>query len=375
MSHILIINPILYTSETNRIPRVHSIKDTMIYTLCLGFVQRGQQVTLIAAQDYRPDVDEKYDFTIIFMKTIWHRVFQPRCLPYMPELRGYLRKHREYDHIITSEVFATWSYTAARICPEKTIIWHELAKHNNMLRRVPSRVWYRFVAGTLMQKAVVVPRSEAAAAFIGGYMRRVSEEIIDHGVNMDKLSKSCGSAVNPGNQGGKKEQFAVVSQLIPRKRIDRVIDGFARFRQKGHEAYRLYVIGKGESEPMLREQVQKLGLTDAVYFCGQLPHEELLPIVAQSKALLVATQKDNNMVSIVESIAVGTPVVTTPVPYNAGYIRREKLGIVQDNWGSAALMRVCEDNASYVENCMKYREKLSNAYCAGQFLEVMGRRQ
>ena len=38
MSKILIINPILYTAETNRIPKVSSIKDTMIYALCMGFV-------------------------------------------------------------------------------------------------------------------------------------------------------------------------------------------------------------------------------------------------------------------------------------------------------------------------------------------------
>lgn len=34
---ILILNPILYTAESNAIPTVSSIKDTMIYNLCLGF--------------------------------------------------------------------------------------------------------------------------------------------------------------------------------------------------------------------------------------------------------------------------------------------------------------------------------------------------
>ena len=58
MSRILIINPILYTSETNRIPKVKSIKDTMIYTFCLGFLNLGHQVTLLAAQDYQPEQEE-----------------------------------------------------------------------------------------------------------------------------------------------------------------------------------------------------------------------------------------------------------------------------------------------------------------------------
>ena len=62
MSKGLVINPILYTAEHNRIPRVDSIKDTMIYSMCLGFQEAGQEVTLIAAEDYRPGKEEDYPF-------------------------------------------------------------------------------------------------------------------------------------------------------------------------------------------------------------------------------------------------------------------------------------------------------------------------
>ena len=47
MSKVLVINPILYTAESNRIPKVDSIKDTMIYTLCLGFLEAGHEATLL----------------------------------------------------------------------------------------------------------------------------------------------------------------------------------------------------------------------------------------------------------------------------------------------------------------------------------------
>ena len=364
MSHILVINPILYTSETNDIPKVRSIKDTMIYTLCLGFLRAGQQVTLIAAEDYRPTVEETYDFPVVWMRTVWRSVFQPRCFPYMPKLRGYLKKHREYDHIISSEVFATWSYTAARVCPERTVIWHELAKHNRMMHEMPSRVWYHLVAGLFTSRVTVIPRSLAAAEFIGQFVDRVSDTVIDHGVNLEGMEPVCARQ--------KKNRFVVVSQLIERKRIDRTIDCFARFVDKGYQDYKLYIIGSGELEQELRAQAVRLGLTDHVVFGGQLTHDRLLPMVAQSRALLVSTRKDNNMVSIAESIAVGTPVVTTSVPYNASYIARESLGIVQDDWDADTLVQICADNDVYVDHCLAYREKLSNVYCAGQFLTVFG---
>lgn len=363
MSRILIINPILYTSETNQIPRVQSIKDTMIYTLCLGFLKNRQQVTLVAARDYRPEKEETYDFPVVWMDTVMRRVFQPRCFPYMPKLRGYLRKHTEYDYIISSEMFATWSYTVSRVCPGKAVIWHELAKHNNMLHQMPSRLWYGLVARFLMRKVVVIPRSKAAADFIGHFSGNVSGTVIDHGVDIEKIV--------PVQASSRKSQFVAVSQLIGRKRIDRTIDSFARFWNKGHQEYRLYIIGRGELERELKAQVKRLGMEENIIFYGQLTHDKLLPLVAQSKALLVSTEKDNNMVSIVESIAAGTPVVTTPVPYNAYYIRKEKLGIVKAGWNEETLQEICADYAMYAQNCVRYREKLSNVYCAGQFMEAM----
>lgn len=360
MSKVLVINPILYTAETNEIPRVDSIKDTMIYSLCLGFLQAGHEVTLIAAEDYRPSRKEKYDFPVLWFRTVFHKVFLPRCFPYMPGLRRFLRRSRKYDIIVTSEVFATWSYTAARVCPKKTIIWHELAAYNNMLYKIPAKLWYQLVARFLMRRVRVVPRSEEAGAFIGRFLPRVVSPPLDHGVDLRRFS--------PLRQGGREASFVVVSQLIPRKRIAHTIEAFGDFVRDGHPSYRLNIIGAGEEEETLKRLVAERGLQERVTFWGKLSHEELLPIVASSKALLVSTRKDNNMVSIVESIALGTPVVTTSVPYNASYIRREELGIVEDGWSSDTLVRIVAENERYVANCLAYRQKLSNVACAEKFL-------
>jgi 1,2-diacylglycerol 3-alpha-glucosyltransferase len=365
-NNVLIINPILYTAENNHIPKVDSIKDTMIYTLCLGFQKAGCQVTLIAAEDYRPRVQEEYPFSVIWMRTALKRVFRPRCFPYMPELRGYLRRHKEYDLIITSEMFATWSYTAVRMRPEQTIVWHELAAHNRLLHQLPSRFWYVCVATTLMKRARVVARSQAARDFISRFATRVSETIIDHGVDMERFQCYAKAEISPS----RKNQFVVVSQLISRKQIHRTIEAFADFAESSKEDYHLYIIGQGEEEAALKEAASRRKVEERVIFCGQMNHEKLLPIVAESKALLVYTAKDNNMVSIVESIAVGTPVVTTSVPYNAEYIKRENLGIVQDDWGEGELRQVSDDNETYSGNCLRYRHRLSNVYCAECFLHL-----
>ena len=65
---ILILNQILFTAEKDTIPAVTSIKDTMIYNLCLGFKQLGHAITLAAAAEYRPQESEAYDFEILFFE-------------------------------------------------------------------------------------------------------------------------------------------------------------------------------------------------------------------------------------------------------------------------------------------------------------------
>ena len=41
---VLILNSILFTAENNIIPKVKSIKDTMIYNLCVGFKNLGHEL-------------------------------------------------------------------------------------------------------------------------------------------------------------------------------------------------------------------------------------------------------------------------------------------------------------------------------------------
>lgn len=88
---ILILNPILYTADNNIIPKVKSIKDTMIYNMCLGFKSLGHEVTLVAVADYKPIEYEEYEFEVKWFKTQYHKLCPPSVLPYSNELRTFLK--------------------------------------------------------------------------------------------------------------------------------------------------------------------------------------------------------------------------------------------------------------------------------------------
>lgn len=356
--NILIVNPIVYTSETKNIIRANSIKDTMIYDLCLAFEKKGHNVTLYAAEPFKPENKEKYPFKVIWGKCKFKSIFMPHCFPYMYNLSKYIKKNESnIDLIICSEVFSINTLNAVLTNKSKVIVWHELAKHNAMMKKLPSKIWYNIVARFLMRNVKVVARSEEAKSFIKKYCRDTDSKIIEHGVNLDKFIYST----------DKKDYFVVCSQLIERKRIDGILLKFGEYLKISGNSSELIIIGDGELKSSLEQLSRGLGLEEKIIFKGKLNHEELLPYLAHAKALLVNTIKDNSMISIVESIAVGTPVVTTEIPLNASYIKKYKLGIATE-WDQQDLMKIVNDNEVYVNNCLKYREKLSTVSKVDDFM-------
>lgn len=356
---ILFINPIMYTSETQNVSRVKTVKDSMAYDLCLAFTEAGHEVTLFAAEPYKPCYEESYPFEIIWGKCAMPKLFQVHRMPVMPEVFRYIKENRDkIDLIISGEVFSVSSLFSCWTAKSKLIIWHELAKHNALLKKIPSRLWYNIVARLFMREARVVARSESAKEFIKRYCTNVSTTVIDHGVNLEKFQTSS----------EKTNSFIVVSQLIPRKRIDGIIEKFAEYLESCDKDALLYIVGEGEQKELLQEQVRKLKIENNVQFRGKMRHDELQSLLAKAQALLVNTIKDNSMISIVESIAVGTPVITTAVPLNSPYIRKNKLGIVKEEWNATDLYDIVSNNQEYVDNCLAYREQLSTDYRVKQFV-------
>ena len=358
---ILIINPIMYTSETNSIARQDSIKDTMIYDFCLAFYEASHDVTLIAAEPYKPRCNEEYKFKILWLDCSIKKIFFPNRIPFMPKLRKYIKNNSDsFDMVISKEIFSLSSLAAYQVLPRKLIVWHELAKHNKMLKRVPSKIWYNIVARYFMKNVRVIACSNEAKYFIKNYCRNTEDIVIDHGVNIDKFIST----------DKKENYFVVLSQLIERKRIDGILEKFASFLNRYESNYKLYIIGDGELLDQLKQKTADLGIMDKVIFTLKLEHDKAIPILAKSKALLVNTVKDNNMISIVESIAVGTPIVTTDVPLNASYIKEFELGIAKPAWDEDDLFKIVSNNDMYVTNCLNYREKLSTKHRVEEFISL-----
>lgn len=345
---ILVLNPILFTPEKNVIPEVDSIKDTMIYTMCMGFKEAGHEVTLAAIADYKPRGNEKNDFEILYFKNNGNREMAA-VLPFSWSMRNYIRKNKDrFDLIVCSEVFGFHTLFAAMAAPEKTLAWQELSVLQKKFKRLPAKFWHHIIVPLFMKNVLVVPRSTLARAFIRKYMPRVTEEVVEHGMNLDKFVAGL----------PKKKQFIVVSQLIPRKNIASIIDKFSRFCRKYSMDYKLLICGRGAERENLERQIKELGMENNIEMLGFRSHKEIGVMMAESQAMLIDTFQDANMITIPEAVVAGTPVITNRVP-TTDLIDGHGTGIRKDGWNEDDLWEVAT-HTSYHENCMKMRQRLSN---------------
>lgn len=116
----------------------------------------------------------------------------------------------------------------------------------------------------------------------------------------------------------RKNQFIFAGRLDKLKGIDILLEAWS---QMGEKAPYLIICGTGPMETWCRNFVELNKLN--VEFRGFVPNDEVLKIIANSKALILPTQwYEGFPMSIVEAFSVGTPVICSDLG-NAGSIVKE----------------------------------------------------
>ena len=363
---ILIINPILSTSEKGVITRRRTNRDCMIYNFARGFIANGHDVTVFASEEYRPLDEEDNAFEVVYFKSCLPRVFKPHVIPFPKGMRKLLKRDiAKYDLVIASESFQIATLLAADICRGKLVIWQELSLHNRLFFKLPSLIWYNIVMKfPAMKNALIVPRSNNAKDFIKKYSNNVTEEIVDHGANAELFNPSTES----------DSSFVVIARLVKGKNIDKIIRVFADFvKLEDYSKYVLNIVGDGPEYDNLKQLISELGIHNNVRLRGYMTHKEFAPISAKAKALLINTSQDLNMVSIPESIVNGTPVLMNTLPNTTTFIQENRLGIAKDDWGAQDLIKMVKCYDEFHANCIRERDNLTNIGCARKMIDIFCR--
>jgi glycosyltransferase involved in cell wall biosynthesis len=118
-----------------------------------------------------------------------------------------------------------------------------------------------------------------------------------------------------------------VGRFVPLKNLPMLIDAYARVRQ-AREDVALVLVGEGALEGQIRDQVGRLGLTDAVTFLGHQPQSRLPALYAASEIVLLSSSFDNSPNCVLEANACERPVVATRVGGVPRYVTEGENGLL-----------------------------------------------
>jgi len=157
---------------------------------------------------------------------------------------------------------------------------------------------------------------------------RVVHNAVDSGMfrHLDRDEARLRLGLDPGLR-----LVVSVGQLIARKRHHVLIEAFAQVlaRQPGA---RLAIIGGGSLEPeyprRLRDLAERLGVAGSVDFHGNLEPAAVAEWLAAADVFALATAREGCCNAVLEALATGLPVVTTPVGDNAHFVRGGDNGLL-----------------------------------------------
>lgn len=154
-----------------------------------------------------------------------------------------------------------------------------------------------------------------------------------------------------------KMHLVTVGRLSRVKRIDFIIDVFYGIINDGFDA-ELIICGDGEELNSLQKQVASYHLQDRVKFLGVANRTLLATVLDLSDVFLFASENEAMSLVVLESLYMGTPVVSTDVgdipdaviDGRSGYIIKDYNEV---NYRKAAERILSDGKANYIEECKK----------------------
>ncbi len=200
-------------------------------------------------------------------------------------------------------------------------------------------------AAVLGDAAAVVTVSDFNAAWIAARHPGARVRRVYNGLDLDAL---------PWQEPVRRSRTVVaVGRFVEKKGFDDLLDAVALLRAAG-DPVRLVLAGAGRCEAALHDRAVALGLQDAVELPGPLPQHEVVDLV-RSGAVFAAPcveaadgDRDGLPTVLLEAMALGTPVVSTPVTGVPEAVVDGRTGLLvpQRDPGAlaAALRRVLDDD-------------------------------
>lgn len=141
--------------------------------------------------------------------------------------------------------------------------------------------------------------------------RHARVELVRNGIDMSLFSPPAQAPDGPF-------RILTVARLVEKKGIPILVEACRILHQRGLD-FRCDIVGKGALRATLDRMIREWGLTERVRLVGPLPQQEILRHYHGAHLVVLPCivgqdgNRDGLPVSIVEALACGVPVISTPV--------------------------------------------------------------
>lgn len=195
----------------------------------------------------------------------------------------------------------------------------------------------RVLAGfTVLNEYRLIKGSAAMAAV----SFNVARELTAYGVSPD-TSTVVGNGVNtefftptPSESGPSSPPYLLfVGRLAYGKGLSQLIRAAELLRERGWTVH-IKLAGEGPLGDRLREIVRRRGLGGTVQFLGQVPDQELVGLYSDALATVIPSTYESGPLVMLEAMACGCPVISTPVGMAPEVMEQARCGILLGGAGA-----------------------------------------
>jgi glycosyltransferase involved in cell wall biosynthesis len=172
------------------------------------------------------------------------------------------------------------------------------------------------IAATVWTAERLIPRLYRETPFI-----TISEssrnDLIRRGIDPERVRVSHCGIRRPSTEipdlAARAHRVAYIGRLEPYKKIDVLLRAMARLADRFPDS-EIAVIGRGADRARLERIAAEVGVAERTHFVGFIGDEERDRLLAEARVCVCPSVKEGWGLTVIESNAVGTPVVATDAP-------------------------------------------------------------
>ncbi len=160
--------------------------------------------------------------------------------------------------------------------------------------------------------------------------------------------KRFSSAKEKSKTAGKERVVLFVGALTERKGILKLIESWQKINLNVREGWRLMIVGSGPLEKRVRQLAGDEKSGD-ILCMGQMDYQSVIDMYKKSRLLVLPTLQDLFSLTVVEAIASGCAVITTPYNGARELVKEGENGWIADPLKEGELQSVLEQALSSEE--------------------------